>query len=81
MDNKQLMYVIGVIEDAIENEKKISFIYNDYDTDFKLRLRREKRYIMNPYQLIINNGRYYLLEITITMTMWHIAVWIGLPIL
>lgn len=61
VDNKQLMYVIGVIEDAIESEKKISFIYNDYDTDFKLHPRREKRYIMNPYQLIINNGRYYLL--------------------
>ena len=61
VDNKQLMYVIGVIEDAIESEKKISFIYNDYGTDFKLHPRREKRYIMNPYQLIINNGRYYLL--------------------
>ena len=42
VDNKQLMYVIDVINDAIEKKKKISFTYNDYGTDFKLHPRRER---------------------------------------
>lgn len=61
VDNKQLMYVIDVINDAIEKKKKISFIYNDYGTDFKLHPRREREYIVNPYQMVANNGRYYLI--------------------
>ena len=61
VDNKQLMYVIDVINDAIEKKKKISFTYNDYGTDFKLHPRREREYIVNPYQMVANNGRYYLI--------------------
>lgn len=61
VDNKQLMYVIDVINDAIEQKKKISFTYNDYGTDFKLHPRREREYIVNPYQMVANNGRYYLI--------------------
>ena len=60
-DNKQLMYVIEVINDAIEKKKKISFTYNDYGTDFKLHPRRQEEYIVNPYQMVANNGRYYLI--------------------
>ena len=55
------MYVIDVINDAIEQKKKISFTYNDYGTDFKLHPRREREYIVNPYQMVANNGRYYLI--------------------
>ena len=61
VDNKQLMYVIEVINDAIEKKKKISFTYNDYGTDFKLHPRRQEEYIVNPYQMVANNGRYYLI--------------------
>ena len=61
VDNKQLLYVIDVINDAIEKKKKISFTYNDYGTDFKLHPRREREYIVNPYQMVANNGRYYLI--------------------
>lgn len=60
-DNKQLMYSLDAVNDAISEQKKISFIYNDYGTDFKLHPRREKKYIVNPYQIVANNGFYYLI--------------------
>lgn len=61
-DNKQLMYVLDTINNAISEKKKISFIYNSYGTDFKLHPRREMPYIVNPYQMVANNGHYYLIS-------------------
>ena len=60
-DNKQLMYALDAINDAISEKKKISFTYNDYGTDFKLHPRREAPYIVNPYQMVANNGKFYLI--------------------
>lgn len=60
-DNKQLMYVLDKINDAISQKRKISFIYNEYGTDFKLHPKREERYVVNPYQMVANNGFYYLI--------------------
>lgn len=60
-DNKQVMLNLDVLNDAIEKKRKIRFLYNEYGTDFKLHLRRDRPYIVNPYQLIANNGRYYLI--------------------
>ena len=60
-DNKQFMYVLDSVNDAIAEKKKISFSYNDYDIYFKLRPRREEPYIVNPYQMVANNGRFYLI--------------------
>ena len=59
--NKQAMYSLDVINDAIAEKKRISFIYNDIGTDFKLHPRREEPYIVNPYQIVANNGRFYLI--------------------
>ena len=59
--NKQAMYSLDAINDAIAEKKKISFIYNDIGTDFKLHPRREEPYIVNPYQIVANNGRFYLI--------------------
>ena len=59
--NKQAMYSLDVINDAISEKKKISFIYNDVGTDFKLHPRRDREYIINPYQIVANNGRFYLI--------------------
>lgn len=59
-DNKQLMYALDAANDAISQKKKISFIYNDYGTDFKLHPRRDEPYIVNPYQMVVNNAHYYL---------------------
>ena len=60
-DNKQVMLALDVLNDAIEEKRKVSFVYNSYGTDFKLYPKREEPYIVNPYQMVANNGRYYLI--------------------
>ena len=59
-DNTQVLYNLDALNTAISEKKKVSFIYNAYGTDFKLHPKREKPYIINPYQLVANNGWYYL---------------------
>lgn len=59
-DNK-LMYALDRINDAIAEKKKISFIYNSYGKDFKLHPKRETAYIVNPYEIVANSGRFYLI--------------------
>ena len=60
-DNKQLLYVLDTINEAISQHKKISFVYNMYGSDFKLHPKREEKYVVNPYQMAVNNGFYYLI--------------------
>ena len=59
--NKQAMYSLDALNDAIAVKKKVSFIYNNIGTDFKLHPRREEPYIVNPFQIVANNGRFYLI--------------------
>ena len=60
-DNKQLMYALDAVNDAISKNKKISFTYNVYGTDFQLHSKRDMKYVVNPYQIVANNGFYYLI--------------------
>ena len=58
---QQVLYNLDVINDAISEGKKISFIYNKYGTDFQLTPKRaDFTYVTNPYQMVANNGFYYL---------------------
>lgn len=59
--NKQALYTLDSINDAIADKRKISFIYNEMGTDFKLHPKRNEPYIVNPYQIVANNGRFYLI--------------------
>lgn len=59
--NKQAMYSLYAINDAISEKRKISFIYNEMGIDFKLHAKRREPYIVNPYQIVANNGRFYLI--------------------
>lgn len=64
--NKQLFYTIEVLDDAINENRQVSFIYNEYGTDKKLHPRQNaegkvREYIVNPYQIVATNGRYYLI--------------------
>ena len=59
--NKELFYTIEVLDEAIAMGKQVSFTYNSYGTDKKLHPRREREYIVNPYQMAATNGRYYLI--------------------
>lgn len=60
-NNKQALINLCVIEDAIENNRQIEFVYNTYGTDKKLHPRRMEKYIVNPYQVVYSNNRTYLI--------------------
>ena len=63
--NKELFYTIEMLDEAIENGRQVSFKYNQYGTDKKLHPRKsssgeDRIYVINPYQMVATNGRYYL---------------------
>ena len=59
--NKELFYTIDVLQQAIEEKKQVEFLY---DRPFVSREMQEKqsqkRYVVNPYFLVNNQGKYYL---------------------
>lgn len=59
--NKQTLFNVGMIDDAISQQKQLEFVYNNYGEDKKLHPRREEPYIVNPYQMVANDGKYYLI--------------------
>ena len=59
--NPQLFYTIEIIDEAIATGKQVAFTYNEYGTDKKLHPKRDREYIVNPYQMAATNGRYYLI--------------------
>lgn len=59
-ENKEMFYTIDILNEAINHNKKVGFTYNVYGTDKKLHAKREEAYVVNPYQMAVNNGRYYL---------------------
>lgn len=59
--NRQLFYTIEVLNEAIEQGKKVEFQYNSYGLDKKLSPKKDgKKYIINPYYMVNNHGKYYL---------------------
>ena len=40
---------------------QVRFIYNDVGADLKLHPKRLEPYVVNPYQIVANNGRFYLI--------------------
>ncbi len=62
--NQQVFLNIEILSDAIEQQKKISFIYMDYAMDKSLQPRRTERYIADPYGLLCESEHYYLVLIT-----------------
>ncbi len=58
---QSVLYNLDILHDAISENKKISFTYNSFGTDFRLHPRREKPYIASPYQMVTSSGRYYLI--------------------
>ena len=59
--NPQLFYTIEIIDEAIAAGRQVAFTYNEYGTDKKLHPKRDREYIVNPYQMAATNGRYYLI--------------------
>lgn len=58
-DNAALFLNIDIIDGAIEEGKKVAFVYNKYGEDKKLHKSSEQ--VVSPYQLILHNQRYYLM--------------------
>lgn len=64
--NTQLFYTIEVLDEAITKGRQVSFHYNEYGTDKKIhpRIKEDglvREYLVNPYQMVATNGRYYLI--------------------
>ena len=64
--NQQLFLNIDVLDEAITEGKQVELTYCYYGTDMKLHKSKnpdgsEKRQLLNPYRLVANEGRYYLI--------------------
>ena len=61
-DNRNVLYNVSIIQEAMKRKKRIGFQYSDYDEEGKIISRKGgKEYIVSPYFLVNNFGRYYLL--------------------
>lgn len=58
--NKQAFTNIEIIEEAICKNRQIEFVYSTYGTDKKMHPRREKKYVVSPYRVIISNKPYMI---------------------
>ena len=58
---RQINRFIEMIDDAISEGKKVAFLYNTYGIDKQLHPRKDTKYIVNPYQMVANEGKYYLI--------------------
>jgi len=61
--NPEVFLNIEILDQAISQHKQVSFTYMDYDYDKRLKPRREKPYIVNPYAMICKGNHYYLVLI------------------
>lgn len=60
--NKQVLYSISIIQEAIKRRKRVGFQYVSYDEKGNEILKNDGyEYIVSPYYMINNFGRYYLL--------------------
>ncbi len=58
--NKQYFYTIDQVTRAIEAKKQISFNYSTLKIENAKPLEVKKEHIVNPYFMVNNNGKYYL---------------------
>ena len=66
ISNAQLFYTINILDEAIEKKRQVEFEYCYYDIDKELHSRKNesgdiRQYIVNPYQMSVMSGRYYLI--------------------
>ena len=65
-ENKALFYNIGMVDEAIERSRQMTFDYNKYGADKKL--HKTSSHTASPYQLILHNQHYYLVFLS---EKWH----------
>ncbi len=60
--NEQIYYIVNEITQAIEDGKKISFLYFKLDTKGnKVYQRNKTRYVVNPIATVFSDDKYYLM--------------------
>lgn len=59
--NKELFYTIDVLDEAIEKKRQVRFFYNKFGEDKQLHHLHHHPSTVNPYQMAVSNGRYYLI--------------------
>ena len=66
-DNPEMFVNIKMLDEAISQNKQVEFTYNDFNEKGKLVPRafnnngNVKKYVVNPYQMVASNNRYYLI--------------------
>lgn len=65
-ENKQLFLNIELLDEAISNNRKVSFYYLEYGTDKKQHIKTRpdgspRLYCVSPYQMAAKEGKYYLI--------------------
>ncbi len=62
VNNKQIFFTIEMLNQAIEEGKKVELQYASYDIDKKLKPKKDgKVFKINPYFMVNNHGKYYLI--------------------
>ena len=56
-----MFFTLEVLDEAISKGRKVEFTYNEYGTDKKLHPRKSEPYVINPYQMVAVNDKYYLI--------------------
>lgn len=58
---REIFLNIEILQEAISNKRKVSFVYLQYDLNKKLVPRKNELYVVNPFDLIVKNSKYYLI--------------------
>ena len=66
INNQQIFLTIEVLDEAISNDRQVSFHYVNFGTDKKAHPKtgpdgKPVVYIINPYQMAAKDGKYYLI--------------------
>ncbi len=63
MANEDIYRSVDTLSDAINEKKKVSFKYFEYDTEKKKKYRNEgSDYVVSPYSLTVSDENYYLIS-------------------
>ncbi|MCR5482671.1 MAG: WYL domain-containing protein [Clostridia bacterium] len=60
--SNELFLATELLAEAIEKKRKIAFFYNKYNSSKKFEHTTTEKHIVNPYQIVVANGNYYLIS-------------------
>ena len=60
-ETNEMFYTIDILSEAIALKKQVKFFYRKYNLDKKLINTSIDKHLVNPYQIILADGKYYLI--------------------